>query len=76
MVTATLEKRTKTCFSKISEKLKNPNTSMKYYWSLVKASLNSKKVSCSLPIDDNNRYVTDSKEKYQLFNFYFSEQAL
>ena len=43
--------------------------SIKHYWSLVKA----------LPwvpsIYIYNRYVTDFKEKCQLFNFYFSEQC-
>ena len=34
-----------------------------------------KKVPCIPPIYDNNRYVTDLKEKCQLFNSYFSEQC-
>ena len=33
------------------------------------------KVPCAPPIYDNNRYVTDFKEKCQLFNSYFSEQC-
>ena len=37
--------------------------------------LNGKKVPCIPPIYDNNRYVTDFKEKCQLFNSYFSEQC-
>ena len=61
-------------FFKISEKLNNPNTSTKCYWSLIKTLLNGKKVLCVPPVHDNNRYVTDFKEKCQLFNSYFSEQ--
>ena len=61
-------------FFRISEKLNNPNTSTKCYWSLIKTLLNGKKVPCVPPIYDNNRYVTDFKEKCQLFNSYFSEQ--
>ena len=33
------------------------------------------KVPCVPPIYDNNRYVTDFKEKCQFFNSYFSEQC-
>ena len=62
-------------FFRISEKLNNPNTSTKCYWSLIKTLLNGKKVPCVPPIYDNNRYVTDFKEKCQLFNSYFSEQC-
>ena len=62
-------------FFRISEKLNNPNTSTKCYWSLIKTLLNGKKVPCVNPIYDNNRYVTDFKEKCQLFNSCFSEQC-
>ena len=62
-------------FFRISEKLNKPNTSIKCYWSLIKTLLNVKKVPCIPPIYDNNRYVTDFKEKCQLFNSYFSEQC-
>ena len=61
-------------FFRISEKLNNPNTSIKCYWSLIKTLLNGEKVPCIPPVYDNNRYVTDFKEKCQLFNSYFSEQ--
>ena len=57
--------------NRISEKLNNPITTIKYYWSLIKTLLNGKKVPCVPPIYDNNRYVTDFKEKCQLFNSFF-----
>ena len=60
-------------FSKISEKLSKPNTSMKCYWFLIKILPNGKKVSCDPPIYDN-KFLTIFKEKCQLFNSYFSEQ--
>ena len=62
-------------FFRISEKLNNPSTSTKCYWSVIKTLLNGKKVPCVPPIYDNNRYVTDFKEKCQLFNSYFSGQC-
>ena len=51
---------------------KNPNPSMKCYWSLTRTLL---KVLCVPRIYDNNRYITDFKEKCQLFNSYISEQC-
>ena len=45
---------------------------------LEKTLQNRKKVPCVPPIyhnNNNNRYVTDFKEKCQLFNSYFSEQC-
>ena len=62
-------------YFRISEKLNNPNTSTKCYWSLVKTLLNGKKVLRVPPIYDNNRYVTNFREKCQLFNSCFSEQS-
>ena len=62
-------------FLKISKKLNKPNTSTKCYWSLIKTLLNGKKVACVPPIYDNNRYVTDVKDKCQLCYSYFSEQC-
>ena len=62
-------------FFRISEKLNNPNASTKCYCSLIKTLLNGKKVPCVPPIYDNKRYVTDFKEKCQLFNSYFSKQC-
>ena len=56
-------------------KLNNPNTSTKGYWFLIKTLLNGKKVPCVSSIYDNNIYVTDFKEKCQLFNSYFSKQC-
>ena len=62
-------------FFRIFEKSNNPNTSIKCYWSWIKTLLNGKKVRCVPPIYDSNRYVTDFKEKCQLFISYFSEQC-
>ena len=46
---------------------------------LEKTLQNRKKVPCVPPIyhnNNNNRYVTDFKEKCQLFNSYLSEQCI
>ena len=67
----TKEKKSR-IFFRISEKLKNPNTSIMYYWSLIKTLLNEKKVPCIRAIYDNNRYV----KKGQLFILTFQNNAL
>ena len=61
-------------FLRISVKLNNPNTDIMCYWSLIKTLLNGKKVPCLPSVYDINTYVTDFKEKCQLFNLNFSEQ--
>ena len=63
-------------FFRISRTLNNPNTSARCHVSLIQNLLNGKKVPCFPPISDTNRYVTDCKEKCQLFNSYFSEQCI
>ena len=41
----------------------------------MKTLLKGKKVPCFPTVYDNNRYVTDFKEKCQFFNSFFSEQC-
>ena len=62
-------------FKKISKKLCDPLTSTNCYWSLLKTILNEKKVPCIPPIFRNNKYVTDSKEKSEIFNSFFTNQC-
>ena len=62
-------------FNKISKKLCDPLTSTKCYWSLLKTILNEKKVPCIPPIFHNNKYVTDFKEKSEIFNSLFANQC-
>ena len=46
----------------------DPTASMKAYWSILKTILNNKKIPCIPPIYHNNNYITDFKEKAQIFN--------
>ena len=62
-------------FNKISKKLCDPLTSTKCYWSLLKTILNEKKVPCIPPIFHNNKYVTDFKEKSEIFNSLIANQC-
>ena len=61
-------------FNKISEKLCDPLTCTKCYWSLLKTILNKKKIPCIPPIFHNNKYASDFKEKSDIFNFFFANQ--
>ena len=43
----------------------------KAYWSLIKILLNNKKIYLISPLYYNNRFMTDYKEKAELFNVFF-----
>ena len=49
-------------------------TSSKSYWSSLKMFLNNKKIPCIPPLKHQNKYVTDFKEKAEIFNS-FAEQC-
>ena len=53
----------------------DPTASMKAYWSILKTILNNKKIPCIPPIYHNNNYITDFKEKAQIFNNFFAKQC-
>ena len=53
----------------------DPTTNPKAYWSILKAVLNNKKIPCTPPIYPNNNYITDFKEKAQIFNNFFAKQC-
>ena len=50
-------------------------TSTKSYWSTLKMFLNNKKIPCIPPLKHQNKYVTDFKEKAEIFNSFFVEQC-
>ena len=50
-------------------------TSTKSYWSILKMFLNNKKIPCIAPLKHQNKYVTDFKEKAEIFNSFFAEQC-
>ena len=63
------------CFSKIAKKLPDPNTSSQTYWSILKRFLTSKEVPCIPPIFHDNKFITDFREKAELFNSFFTNQC-
>ena len=50
-------------------------TSPKAYWSMLKTILNNKKIPCIPPIYHRKNYITDFKEKAQIFNNFFAKQC-
>ena len=55
-------------------KLMEPTTSAKTYWSILKRCLNDKTIPCTPPLFRDNNFITDFKEKAELFNSFFSKQ--
>ena len=56
-------------------KLMNTQKNSKVYWYLLKIFLNNKKIPIIPPLFYENRFITDFKEKAQLFNIFFSKQC-
>ena len=70
-----IEQTKRKYFENISHKLSNKNLNPKKYWLLLKIILNSKKIPCIPPIYYNDKFVSDIKKKYDLFNSYFADQC-
>ena len=62
-------------YSKVAKKLLDPSTSPKTYWSILKAYLNKKKIPVIPPIFHDNKFITDFKQKAEIFNSHFSKQC-
>ena len=62
-------------YERLANKLNDPNTSAKAYWSIIKTLFNGKKVPVIPPILVNNKLVTNFKDKANIFNDFFSKQC-
>ena len=58
-------------YKQISIKLIDPTTSAKTYWSILKRCLNDKKIPFIPALSHANQFITDLKEKAELFNSFF-----
>ena len=54
------------------KKLSDPNIISDTYWSILKCFLTGKKVPCIPPIFHEKRFITDFREKAELFNSFFA----
>ena len=62
-------------YTRLSNKLIDPMANTKFYWSALKMFLNNKKIPCIPPLIHQNKYLTDFKEKTEIFNSFFAEQC-
>ena len=62
-------------FPKIAKKLSDSSISSKTYWSILKSFLTGKKVPCIPPIFHENKFITNFREKAELFNSLFPNQC-
>jgi len=60
---------------RLGSEVSNPMTGQKKYWSALKKLLNKKAFSVIPPILHDGSFITDFKEKCQLFNEYFRKQC-
>ena len=61
--------------NKIAQRLGDPNTSSKCYWSLLKTLLNGKKIPCIPPLFHGDKFIVDFLEKSEIFNSFFADQC-
>ena len=62
-------------YARIANRLSNTQKGTKTNWSLLKIFLNNKKIPLIPPLFHGNRFITDFKEKAELFNSFFSNQC-
>ena len=62
-------------FLRLTQKLNTIQKSTKAYWALLKIFLNNRKIPVIPPLFHNNKFVTDFKEKAELFNPFFAKQC-
>ena len=62
-------------FLRLTQKLNTIQKSTKAYLALLKISLNNRKIPVIPPLFHNNKFVTDFKEKAELFNSFFAKQC-
>ena len=72
LLIATTEKSKEQFYSRIWNKLIDPTTSSKAHCSITETFF--KKRPCIPPIYHNNNYITNFKEKAQIFNNFFAKQ--
>ena len=62
-------------FEKLGDKLSNPQTGQKNFWTAFKRITNKKKITNIPPILEKDIFVTNFNHKAQIFNDYFADQC-
>ena len=68
-------KRKEDYYRLLSDKLNDPHTSAKSYWSILKTLYNGKKIPLIPPILINNKLTSNFKEKANRFSAFFASQC-
>ena len=63
-------------YCRMANKLTNAENGSKVYWSILKCFLNNKKITLIPPLFYKNCFITNFKEKAELFNSFFLTNAL
>ena len=75
LLSTSIESSKERYYARIVNRLSNAQKNIKTYWSLLKIFLNNKKIPLIPPLFHENHFITDFKEKAELFNFFFSNQC-
>ena len=59
---------------RLANKLNDPKTAPKIYWAILKTFVNGSKIPLIPPLLVDNKLVTDSLDKANLFNNFFAKQ--
>ena len=70
-VSQLIEKSKDEYYYRLGKQLDDPSTSAKSYWTILETCYNKRKIPLIPPIFINNIFVTDFKEKTNLFNDFF-----
>ena len=62
------------CYSRMTSKLTNSEKGSKAYWSIIKIFVNNKKITLIPPLFHGNCFITNFKEKAELFKSLFADQ--
>ena len=62
-------------YEKLGDKLSDPQTGHKQFWNAFKTITNKKKYTNIPPIIENDAYISNFRQKANLFNDYFADQC-
>ena len=70
-----IEKSKSNYYTRLSKTLSDPMTAPKSYWSILKTLLNNKKIPRIPPLLQDDKFITNFKEKAEIFNNFFVKQC-
>ena len=62
-------------YEKLSNSLNDPYISPKKYWSVLHRFLNKREISQIPPVRHNDKMVTETSDKAEIFNHFFAKQC-